>query len=575
MQKFFLNLKVSTKLLMSFALLTLITFTVGILSTGHILKLQKMDQELYTYQTLPLLELRTIHGSFEENRSYIRDLLLEDDPALAEFNLNAIEENRSEIKDALERFSLSLMTKEEKVQYKYLANVLENFDYHLDQIMELCRNGNKDFARLVLMQDGPKLSTNFTAALDKLSEIKKHTGEEVALANKMRAETAILQTAIFGACAVILAVILGIAIARVISTPLAVLSKTSGQMAQGNLAGEIPERFRASQDEIGQLGQVFHVMTANIRKLIEKVYQSAELVASSAQELNTGAGHAAEVGTQVAHTIGITAEGAQTQVNALTETIKTIQKMAETTRQVASSGSTAVAEAEKATQAAEVGSEKITMVITKMTDIKQSVEYSAGVVAELGTRSHEIGRIVSTISGLASQTNLLALNAAIEAARAGEEGQGFAVVAEEVRKLAEQSQTATEEITALIQGIQLDTEKAVTVMKQGTHQVKTGYEVVNEAGESFADIACLIRNVSEQIRGISGAVKSIADGSQHLVERVFAVEEISCQTSEQTRTISSAVQEQSAAMEEIAASCDMLTQMAAELQQAVSRFTIK
>ncbi|MEM5818520.1 MAG: MCP four helix bundle domain-containing protein, partial [Desulfitobacterium hafniense] len=176
------NLKVSTKLVMSFCLLALITFAVGGLGVFNTLRLQEMDQELYTYQTLPLLELRVIHGSFEENRAYIRDIILEEDPAQIETHLKAIEQNRQIIDQALATFGQSLRTEEETLQFTYLDNVLENFDYHLDQVMELCRHGNKTFAYTVLAQDGPKLSANFSAAIDNLSLIKEQTGHEVAAA---------------------------------------------------------------------------------------------------------------------------------------------------------------------------------------------------------------------------------------------------------------------------------------------------------------------------------------------------------------------------------------------------------
>lgn len=575
MKSAFLNLKVSAKLLISFSVLTVITLAVGGLGILNIVRLQAMDQDLYTYQTLPLLELRVIHGSFEQNQVYIRDIILEDDPALQDFHLQAINENRQKIDRALETFSASLLTQEEKQQFVYLANVVENFNYHLDQVMELCRNGNETFAYTVLAQDGPKLSQNFSKAMDTLSEIKEKTGHNAALTNKARAESAIWQTLIFVIAAGLLAVIFVYVIARLISTPLAALAEAAAGIAKGNLTQQIPEKYRTNKDEIGQLGLVFFTMTANLKDLIAKIYQSAELVASSSEELNASAAHAAQTGTEVAHTVTITAEGTRKQADALTETTTTVQTMADAVRQIASNGANAADVAEKAVQAALSGGKKIETVIAKMTDIKNSVEHSAAVVTGLGARSHEIGQIVSTISGLASQTNLLALNAAIEAARAGEEGRGFAVVADEVRKLAEQSQAAAEQITALIHSIQLDTGKAVTAMHEGTGEVQTGYVVVNEAGEAFTSIAGLVQTASEQIRAISSAVEGIASGSQRIVDSVHEVEQVSLQTLDQTQTVSAATQEQSSVMEEIAASCDVLAQLADQMQQAISQFKIK
>jgi len=566
----FLNLKVRFKLTISFCLLTLFTIIVGGLGLFNIQRLQMMDQDLFTYQTLPLLELRVIHGAFEENRSLIRDIILEEDLAKSNSYLQAIEENRKKIDEALERFSKSLLTKEEQKQYTYLVNVLENFDYHLEQVMELCRRGNKTFAYTVLSQDGPKLSENFDAAMEKLTEIKKHTAQDVALSSRQRADNAAWVTGAFVLVAVICALALGLIIARLISIPLIALAQVADEISRGNLNVEISEKYRKFKDEIGQLGLVFQSMSENLRQLINKITESAEQLAASAEELNVSAGQSAEVVIKIAETVDLTADGAENQARALAEAMTTVTKLASAVRQIASHSSEAAAIAEQAAEAAYIGGEKVELVVKKMEDIKKAVDHSAEVVTELGNRSKEIEQIVSTISYLADQTNLLALNAAIEAARAGDEGRGFAVVAEEVRKLAEQSQLATKQIAALIESVQLDTNKAVSAMAEGTREVQEGYGAVSEAGGSFAEISGLVKTVSGQNQEILAAVEGIAEGSQRMVDTISQVEQISRQTAGQAQSVSAATQEQSATMEEIAASSDVLAQLADQLYQAIS-----
>jgi len=543
---------------------------VGGFGLFNIHRLQKMDQDLYIYQTLPLLELRVIHGAFEENRAFIRDIILEENSAKSNSYLQAIDDNRERINIALETFSKSLLTKEEQKQFTYLVNVLENFDYHLEQVMELCRMGNKKFAYTVLSKDGPKLSDNFNAAIDKLTEIKKQTAQNVALSNQMRANNAAWLTGVFVLIAAMCALALGLIIARLISIPLNAIAQAAGEISQGNLNVEIPEKYRKSKDEIGQLGSVFKAMSDNIRKLIQQVAESAEQLAASAEELNASAAHTAEVVVQVAETVGLTAEGAENQASALADTMTAVTSLASAVEQIASNSTTAAEVAEQAAVAAHSGGEKIELVVQKMGDIKRVVDHSAEMVTELGNRSKEIGQIVSTISGIADQTNLLALNAAIEAARAGEEGRGFAVVAEEVRKLAEQSQLATKQIAALIESVQSDTSKAVSAMDEGTREVQEGYDAVREAGKAFAEISDLIKTVSGQNQEILAAVEGIAEGSQRMVDTISQVEQISRQTAGQAQSVSAATQEQSATMEEIAASSDVLAQLADQLYQAIS-----
>jgi len=181
---------------------------------------------------------------------------------------------------------------------------------------------------------------------------------------------------------------------------------------------------------------------------------------------------------------------------------------------------------------------------------------------------------VDAISAIAGQTNLLALNAAIEAARAGEQGRGFAVVADEVRKLAEQSREATTQIATLISEIQHDTEKAVSAMNDGSREVKLGAEVVNMAGKGFNEIVFLVNEMSGQVQGIATAVQQIDSNSQQVVSSIRAVEKTSQTIAGEIQTVSSSTQQQSASIEEIASSSQSLARMAQDLQIAIQSFRV-
>lgn len=342
------------------------------------------------------------------------------------------------------------------------------------------------------------------------------------------------------------------------------------EIAQGNLA--IEKLQINSKDEIGQLANDFNLMTENLIQLVKQVSQTAEQVASSSEELSAGAEQSAQATNEVAAAITDVAQGTENQLNAVNDVAAVVEEMAAGMEQVLSNTEHVVRSAENTAQLANKGQESIQTTIQQMDNIQKAVNHSATLVEQLGARSQEIGQIVEAISGIANQTNLLALNAAIEAARAGEQGRGFAVVADEVRKLAEQSQLAAKQIADLIVAIQEDTSETVKAMNNGTQEVETGTKVVMEAGNAFTEIAQHIQDVNEMIRGISQELEEISHGNEQIVSSMQKVEETSQAIAYQAQNVSATTEEQSASAEEIASSSQVLAQMTGDLQEVIQKF---
>ncbi|MEL1134847.1 methyl-accepting chemotaxis protein [Desulfitobacterium sp. THU1] len=344
------------------------------------------------------------------------------------------------------------------------------------------------------------------------------------------------------------------------------------EIAQGNLNSE--KLAIDSQDELGQLAEDFNLMKENLTQLVKQISQTSEHVASSSQQLSAGAEQSAQASNEVAAAITEVAQGTEKQMKAVNDVAAVVEEMAAGMEQVLTNTEYVVRSAEGTAQAAKKGQESIHTTINQMDHIQKSVNNSASLVEQLGVRSQEIGQIVETISAIADQTNLLSLNAAIEAARAGEQGRGFSVVAEEVRKLAEQSQAAAKQIADLIGAIQSDTDKAVEAMKYGTQEVETGAKVVTQAGSAFEEIAQLIQEVTEQVKGISQEIGQISQGSEQIVSSVHEVDQISKSIAGQTQNVSASTEEQSASVEEIASSSQVLARMSEEMEQVLRKFKI-
>ncbi|AET66318.1 methyl-accepting chemotaxis protein [Desulfosporosinus orientis DSM 765] len=349
------------------------------------------------------------------------------------------------------------------------------------------------------------------------------------------------------------------------------LREATGRIADGNLSEEI---IIKSRDEFGELSKGFNQMTMNLRKLIREVVNTASTLGATGEELLAVAEEATSSSEQVSCTLGMLAAGAAEQARSVRDTNTVIQQLSLNAQRVAANAENVTQSSTKAAQAAELGARYSENAVQKIEQIREGASHSANLIQQLGAQSTEIGQIVDVIKGIANQTNLLALNAAIEAARAGEHGKGFAVVADEVRKLAEQSSSSAAQIANLIGTIQKDTNQAVGGMETAMNEVAAGVEAVNMAGQSFQTIVEEINAVVEQIRQVSEAVQEIARGTAQTVQAEEGISEIAAKSAANTEEVSSASQEQAATMISVSQSADALAKLGESLTTIVSKFKI-
>lgn len=400
----------------------------------------------------------------------------------------------------------------------------------------------------------------------KKAEEDEKASEEIALYND-RLSMAITTLAI------LLSAGLGWMISRFISTPLAGLLEEVHRLTQGDLKNrKVHEVYY--NDEIGQLTKEFDLMANHLQSLVKNIATASAQVASSSKDLTLGAEEATKVTGQIATAVEEVAQSAENQSAIIDKTSRNVERLAVSITQIAASSATVTEAVAKTVTAANTGSQSADSVHQQMNSIELTVASSAQAVEKLGARSSEIGQIIDTISGIAGQTNLLALNAAIEAARAGENGKGFAVVAEEVRKLAEQSKEAADQISRMIRDIQMETEKAVAAMNQGSHEVKRGAQVVEDAGQNFKDISRLVNDVSSQSMEITTAIEEMTTGSQQIASAVKEIETSGKQAAGKTQTVSAATEEHSASIEEILAASQELAATARTLHDAITFFKV-
>lgn len=371
--------------------------------------------------------------------------------------------------------------------------------------------------------------------------------------------------------AVLIATGTAIYTAKGMTKPINELVRAAAQIAGGNLSQRVQVQGVA---EVNKLAVSLDKMREDLQNIILDIMSSAEQVSAASEQLTANAGQSAQATQLVADTICQLAQGTNQQATAIDSALTGVQKMSAGIQEVSANATSVNAISEQAATAAQRGGKSVKDVMQQMDIIERTVVNSAEVVTKLGDQSLKIGQIVETISGIAGQTNLLALNAAVEAARAGEQGRGFAVVADEVRKLAEQSQEATKQIAELIIEVQTETDKAMVAMNDGTREVKIGGEVVVSAGQAFQEIVGLVEGVSGQLKCISSAIQQMADESQQIVGAVNDIDKISSESAEHAQTVSATTEEHAASMEEIAAASQSLGTMAEKLRNTVAKFKL-
>lgn len=338
--------------------------------------------------------------------------------------------------------------------------------------------------------------------------------------------------------------------------------------------GELAQSFNQMIVKLREIGITFAEMLERIRNLVTEISNSAKELKSSSDVLKDAANQTAQVTSQISTTIEQVAQGASSQSTSIDGILGAVNQLSSIANQVAVSSDSAAALASGTRSTARDGASAVSKTVSGMDAIKEKVGESAQKISQLGEYSAQIGNIVEVITDIADQTNLLALNAAIEAARAGEHGRGFAVVADEVRKLAERATAATGEVAQLITAVQEGTDEAVSAMESGAHEVETGSSLAYEAGESLGKILGAVEDTDKMIVGIAGSIQRMAVKGDEIVSSVEAIAAVVAENSASSEEVSAATQEMSAQIEEVVAAVNQLSDMATHLSEEVKYFKI-
>ncbi|MBG9816208.1 HAMP domain-containing protein [Bacillus safensis] len=383
----------------------------------------------------------------------------------------------------------------------------------------------------------------------------------------------LLLTLILVSAAIIVGLlVIGIRFVHRMTKPIVSVTNAARRMADGDLTLE--EIEVTSKNEIGQLGTAFNQMTAHLRQLILQVQSGSRQLADSAAQFEETISQTISASEQTSSSIEQVSEASREQSGAVGKVASAIQEVSTGMQNAAVHTSDVSGHSISVTEKAEEGAALIQQFVKQMSSIKESVNEHHSTMTHVQAQFTGIQDLLGHIHAIADQTNLLALNAAIEAARAGEHGRGFAVVADEVRKLAEESSQLTDQISQLLENVNKDTEKSSQSMTKVERDVAEGVKVSQLSEQSFHEILESIRDISMKAEELSATAEQISASTEEISQTVGVIEEGAKRNSEETEYMSAAVEESLAANEEMKAAAEDLKSLSQSLKTSISSFTI-
>lgn len=412
-----------------------------------------------------------------------------------------------------------------------------------------------------------------------LAPIMNSSGEIVAVYGidfdynlvKERLNTLIWKTGLISIVSIFISVFIVIYILRKSLKPLAILVESSQIAAAGDLTVTVPVK---ANNEVGQAATAFNEMLEKLRLLVTNINDTSHNVTSSAEQLTQTAEEVKESAAQISSTMDELASGAESEANHASDMSENMLTFIAKINQANEMGHSIQEYSAEVLDMTNNGYEQMENSTKQMNLIYEIVRDAVEKVQSLQAQSHQISELVSVIQNVADQTNLLALNAAIEAARAGEQGKGFAVVADEVRKLAVQVSESVTDITKIVAGIQQETGNATKSLEDGYQEVEQGTIQITETGKTFNEISIAVEKMAANIKSVTTNLSDVTEETEQMniaVQEIAAISEESAAGIEETTASS---HQTSSSMEEVTTSSNELVNLAEELNRLVSLFKV-
>lgn len=529
---------------------------------------KQFDAELYE----EFLQTKTENDAYWQLREQLNDFR-EKSNVLYAITLEITEDNEVAI-------LIDGMPREEDELAAAIGEITEVTSY--EYVKPVIEEGKTNYTEIV---KDPQYGDFLTA----LAPIKNAQGEVIgALAVDIDAEQigTITKDVTFGVLPIFIGTMLIITIVAIIILvwfvsrqlqPIVHIQQAADEIAQGNLAAanDLVKRLPIhKKDEVGHLSHSIQRMIQQLANIVQQLATSSTNISSSSDELVTNTDALITTNKAIEQNMKEVAAGSENQLHSTEDSARGMEEITENVQQIAENAFEALDTSQNTLQEAEKGKEAVHSVLSQMNNISNSTAKIATMIERLVAHSNEIETILTMITEIAEQTNLLALNAAIEAARAGEHGKGFAVVSDEIRKLADESKKSTDKIAALIQMINADTQEAIAAMQQGQKEAAEGSEMVISMQQAFEAILANIQKVTQQVKDVSSATNQITAETEEVSANIEGLASIAQETSRNTNNVVKSTNEQIKAMNEIANAANNLKIISSQLEEIIEQFRL-
>ncbi len=560
----FNNMKIRHQIIAGYALLAFLFFLGASGAAYGLYQVQNKYEKIVNEADISIMGLQEIEFYFGGQANDERGGIITGKPEFRQ----EIAEKSQKVKDNIEKIRPFMMSAEERDLLKRIDETHTAFTDINNRVLTYCEQGNMAAAQALSFGEGRVQRKNLTTAFDQLINLQQAKADQYRQDAQKFIQMFKVAAVLILLGMIIFCLIFAVLQARNILQPIERMTK---DLTENN--GDQKRTVESfSANEIGALLQAFYYLEEKLRQMVQQIQEAAEQTASASEELTASAASSLEMTKAVNDSSSGVVVAVRQQQQEVDHLDQSVQQIMDNTRAMAGSAEISATHAGRAFAAVQQGKQSIEKAMEQMAMIQRTTENSVQSIQELGTSSREIGQIVDTITAIAGQTNLLALNAAIEAARAGEHGMGFAVVAEEVRKLAEQSEQSAGKISALIESIQRQIEEVVQDVQAGKEAVAVGATLLGETGGAIHSLQESSEAANSVADKMKEAVQNIVAKVEDVMRSIHVFKNESNRVKNEMEHVAESIQSETTAVHEVSESSQVLANIADTLQQSVQIF---